>query len=673
MPPAFRPLLALAFCLLPFAFLSAQTIGQYELRKRTSTGFTAYGITLSNGQVIGQTAGIPAAITPVVSGDLSAYLTSSTAASTYQPLDSQLTTLSALADSAGVLKNNGGGTLSYQAVSSGALAANAGKIVEFSTAGTIHATAINAMSEGSVAPYTQAGPTAFYFVPSYGMTGTLATATLTANRAWTLPDTTGTIITTGDTGTVTSTMLAGSIANSKLATDPLNASNLTSGTVPTGRLGSGTANSTTYLRGDNTWATVTGGVTSITGTANEITVTGTTTPTLSLPSALTFTGKTITGGTFSSPTLTTPALGTPSAIVLTNATGSPTGISLTKAQLNTIVSDDDPAYVGTANTFSAAQTISVAGANSTPPLYLTGALNVGGSATTTFPHIFHQPTGATAATTWSAGTNAGTVFGANEATGFTGNFFDGKVAGVTTCKIIGSTGAMSVYTYNGINWAVYDSVGGTLRSYEQGGRWFASDGFTTTSSGLSMQDTYSGIRLRNSFWIGWSADTTYYGTNDLILGRDAAATLQLGADHATTATNQRIKSHDVTTGTGASLTLSGGTGSVAGGSVILATSATTGAPAARITVSATGGITMGSNGTAFTQIKRATCTLVAGTATVTDTDTTANTHVSIMVSTSAGTIGTGYTVTVSAGTGYTITAIGSVLETSTLVLKATHF
>jgi hypothetical protein len=42
----------------------------------------------------------------------------------------------------------------------------------------------------------------------------------------------------------------------------------------------------------------TAAVTSITGTANEITVTGTTTPTLSLPSALTFTGKTVTGGTF---------------------------------------------------------------------------------------------------------------------------------------------------------------------------------------------------------------------------------------------------------------------------------------------------------------------------------------------------------------------------------------
>lgn len=37
------------------------------------------------------------------------------------------------------------------------------------------------------------------------------------------------------------------------------AADITSGTVATARLGSGTANDTTYLRGDQTWATIAGG------------------------------------------------------------------------------------------------------------------------------------------------------------------------------------------------------------------------------------------------------------------------------------------------------------------------------------------------------------------------------------------------------------------------------
>lgn len=41
----------------------------------------------------------------------------------------------------------------------------------------------------------------------------------------------------------------------------LNASNLNAGTVPTARLGSGTASSTTFLAGDSTWKTVTSGAT----------------------------------------------------------------------------------------------------------------------------------------------------------------------------------------------------------------------------------------------------------------------------------------------------------------------------------------------------------------------------------------------------------------------------
>ena len=43
------------------------------------------------------------------------------------------------------------------------------------------------------------------------------------------------------------------VALSKLATDPSNASNLASGTVPTARLGSGTASSSVFLAGDSSW------------------------------------------------------------------------------------------------------------------------------------------------------------------------------------------------------------------------------------------------------------------------------------------------------------------------------------------------------------------------------------------------------------------------------------
>ena len=47
------------------------------------------------------------------------------------------------------------------------------------------------------------------------------------------------------------------------------ASDITSGTIGTARLGSGTADATTYLRGDQTWATVTAGVGGSTGSVDN--------------------------------------------------------------------------------------------------------------------------------------------------------------------------------------------------------------------------------------------------------------------------------------------------------------------------------------------------------------------------------------------------------------------
>lgn len=89
--------------------------------------------------------------------------------------------------------------------------------------------------------------------------GTLTGATLASNVINSSLSSVGTI----STGTWSASF--GAVSGANLTT--LNASNLSSGTVPTAQLGSGTANSTTFLRGDNTWASPS--VTSLQGTTNN--------------------------------------------------------------------------------------------------------------------------------------------------------------------------------------------------------------------------------------------------------------------------------------------------------------------------------------------------------------------------------------------------------------------
>lgn len=82
---------------------------------------------------------------------------------------------------------------------------------------------------------------------------------------------------------------------------------------------------------------------------------------------------------------------------------------------------------------------------------------------------------------------------------------------------------------------------------------------------------YSSARLGSSARLSWVGGASVRGgtSEDLILRRAAAATLQLGTTHATTPTAQTIKAHDVTTGTGADLILKGGTGDSQGGALRL--------------------------------------------------------------------------------------------------------
>ena len=94
------------------------------------------------------------------------------------------------------------------------------------------------------------------------------------------------------TGVTTSTTFSGAFSGSGANITALNASNLASGTVPTARLGSGTASSSTFLRGDSTFAAVTS--TTINNNADNRVVTGSSSAnTLNAESNLTYNGGTI--------------------------------------------------------------------------------------------------------------------------------------------------------------------------------------------------------------------------------------------------------------------------------------------------------------------------------------------------------------------------------------------
>ena len=159
----------------------------------------------------------------------------------------------------GLSVTNGDGAAGNPTITSNATSANTnGAIVARDGSGNFSAGTITASLTGNVTGNVtgNAGTVTngVYTVGNQTIAGTKTfSGTLaTANASITGGSITGiTDLAIADGGTGASTA-----AQARTNLGANNASNLASGTVPTARLGSGTANTTTFLRGDNTWSPV---------------------------------------------------------------------------------------------------------------------------------------------------------------------------------------------------------------------------------------------------------------------------------------------------------------------------------------------------------------------------------------------------------------------------------
>lgn len=130
------------------------------------------------------------------------------------------------------------------------------------------------------------------------------------------------------------------------------------------------------------------------------------------------------------------------------------------------------------------------GAASVSPFLKTGTVFTGGSTTTTLPYELHQPTSASAVTTWST---SGTVLGMNLASGFAGNFVDFHVNGGASVFSVSYTGAISGATLSGASLTsatLGSGVGFSATSYSGG--TISSGTYTPASTNGNFQHITNG-------------------------------------------------------------------------------------------------------------------------------------------------------------------------------------
>lgn len=203
------------------------------------------------------------------------------------------------------------------------------------------------------------------------------------------------------------------------------------------------------------------------------------------------------------------------------------------------------------------------GAASTPPVLINGTVFTGGTATTTKPALLIEPAGTTS-NNWN--TN-GTGFGVNLPSGSTADIFNGQLNAADRFKVDSTgRGYFSGGSYN-VPWI--STLGGVLGIGAGNGSIMQL--ITNGGERVAINENY--FEMAGTMYLGWGSGSTVGngGLADAFFQRAAAATIQMGSNHATTATNQTFKAHDVTTGAGADLILEGGAGSANDGYVKIGT------------------------------------------------------------------------------------------------------
>jgi hypothetical protein len=309
---------------------------------------------------------------------------------------------------------------------------------------------LNQNTTGTAANITASSNTSLTSLANLATVGTIGTGTwngsvIAGQYGGTGVANTGKTITLGGnlttSGAFTTTLTVG--ANTSL-TLPASGTVISTVTNMAANPVTGTPSSTTYLRGDGTWSTVTattatnlaggalGSIPYQSGSSTTLFVAGNTTTT---PQFLTSTGSagvatapTLTSSTGSgnvvlatSPTLVTPALGTPSALVGTNITGTAASLSIGGNAATATTATNQSGGTVAATTISASGVITSTLATGTAPFTVASTtavanLSIGGNAATAT-----SATTATTATTANAlnTSNAYTVAGITSTAGFT--------------------------------------------------------------------------------------------------------------------------------------------------------------------------------------------------------------------------------------------------------------